>query len=142
METTLDVKNVILEAIDLLDRRARSTDNAEEAVKYYNAMEKLYAEYNHAIEIENQAYFDAQKDSKEAIRIEEEMRKNLEAKEVEAQKNLIEMIKIVLRVVEILAAVIGLPCLILFQLRCQQLGALPPKFMDTIVTKAINFLAL
>ena len=142
MGTELDVRTIILEAIDMLDRRARSTDNAEEAVKYYNAMEKLYAEYNHAIEIDNQAYFDAQKDLKEGTRIEEEMRKNLEAREVEVQKNRIEVVKIILRVIEILAAVIGLPCLVLFQLRCQQLGALPPKFMDTIVTKAINFLAL
>lgn len=142
MEQTLDTKAVILEAISFLDRLARKSDSAEEVTKYYNAMEKLYAEYNRAIEIENQAYFDSRKDEKEEIRIQEEMRKAVETREIEKQKNKIEMVKISLKVLEILAAVVGLPCLVLFQLKCQQLGALPPRFMDTIVNKAIGYLSL
>ena len=92
--------------ISFLDRLARDAESAEEVTKYYNAMEKLYAEYNHAIEIENQAYFDNQKDEKEAVRIQEEMRKAIETKEIEKQKNRIEMVKISLRVIEILATVV------------------------------------
>ena len=142
MEETLDVKNVILEAITFLDRLARKADNADEVTKYYSAMEKLYAEYNRAVEIDNQAYFDNRKDEKEEIRIQEEMRKSVETREIERQRNKIEMAKVGLKVFEILAAVVGLPCLVLFQLKCQQLGALPPRFLDTIVNRAIGYLSL
>ena len=80
MEQTLDVKSVILEAITFLDRLAREADNADEVTKYYSAMDKLYAEYNRAVEIDNQAYFDNRKDEKEEIRIQEEIRKSVETR--------------------------------------------------------------
>ena len=142
MEQTLDVKSVILEAITFLDRLAREADNADEVTKYDSAMDKLYAEYNRAVEIDNQAYFDNRKDEKEEIRIQEEIRKSVETREIERQRNKIEMVKVGLKVIEILAAVVGLPCLVLFQLKCQQLGALPPRFLDTIVNRAIGYLSL
>lgn len=142
METTINVQNLILEAIETLDRKARNANNADDAAKYYNAMEKLYSEYNRVIEIDNNAYFNEQKDKKEELRIQEDIRRNIEAREIEKRRDKIELAKIVIKVLEILAAVIGLPCLVLFQLKCQNIGAMPPKFMDTIVNRAIQYLSL